>query len=184
MTRTDNPADATINELLGRIAEARAELDGMVAPLSTEDREAPLDGGWSVKLHLGHIADWEVGILALLRGEPRFAAMGLTQTIWAGQFGSSDAGHADAMNAAMAERSAAQSLEDVTLRYDNVHHDLVGQLATMSDAGLQLPYSHFAPEASPVDPAPILNWITGNTFEHYSEHAQCIREGLAAREDS
>ncbi|MEP7216153.1 MAG: DinB family protein [Anaerolineaceae bacterium] len=181
MTHTDDPADATISELLERIAEARAVLDEVVAPLSADEREVPLGGSWSVKLHLGHIADWEVGILALLRRESRLEAMGLTQALWAGQFGGNDAGHTDAMNATMTERSAAQSLAGVILRYDHVHHDLVERLATMADADLQLPYSHFAPEASPADPAPILNWIAGNTFGHYPEHAQWIRERLAAR---
>lgn len=179
--RSEGPADATINELLERIAEARAVLDGVVAPLSPEQREAPLGGSWSVKLHLGHIADWEVGILALLRGEPRLPAMGLADARWERQFGGEDAGHTDAMNAAMAERSEKQTLDEVLLRYDKVHQDLVERLATMADADLQLPYSHFAPGTTPANPAPILGWIAGNTFEHYPEHAQWIREGLAAR---
>ncbi len=181
MTGTENPADATIKELLGRIAEARSVLDEVVAPLTPAEREEPFGGSWSVKLHLGHIADWEVGILALLRKESRFAAMGLTQALWEGQFGSNDAGHTDAMNAAMAGRTSQQSLADVLFRYGKVHQDLVEQIAGMADADLQLPYSHFAPEATPANLAPILGWIAGNTFEHYPEHAQWISEGLSAR---
>ena len=178
MTQSDDPADATVKELLERIADARGVLDEVMAPLSPAEREEPLGGSWSVKLHLGHIADWEVGILALLRNESRLAAMGLTPA-FARQFGSSDAGDTDAMNAAMADRTAKQSLADVLFRYDRVHENLVAQLATMADTDLQLPYSHFAPEATPADPAPILNWIAGNTFEHYAEHTQWIAEGLA-----
>ncbi|MEP6870915.1 MAG: DinB family protein [Anaerolineaceae bacterium] len=180
MTRTENPADATIKELLERIAEAREALDEVIAPLSPAERDAPLGGSWSVKFHLGHIADWEVGILALLRNESRLAAMGLTPA-FARQFSSDDAGETDAMNAAMAERTAKQSVADVLFRYDKVHRDLVAHLATMADADLQLAYSHFAPEATPANLAPILRWIAGNTFGHYPEHAQWIREGLAAR---
>ena len=175
MSRTDDPADATIAELLDRIAEARAVLDDVVEPLSPAEREEPLGGGWSAKLHLGHIADWEAGILALLRSESRIDAMGLTKAHW-------DANdETDVVNTVMADRDQKRALADVLFRYDRVHQDLVEQIATMADSDLQLAYAHFAPDESPANPAPILGWIAGNTFEHYSEHAEWIREGLAAR---
>ena len=148
-------------------------LDDVVAPLSDAEHERPLGGGWSVKLHLAHIADWEAGILALLRHESRLDAMGLTQAMW-------DGGDTDAMNADMAARAKQTPLDEVLFRYGFVHQELVGEIADMADSDLQLPYSSFHAGANAGNPAPILNWIAGNTFEHYPEHAQWIREGLAA----
>ncbi|MEO6397278.1 MAG: ClbS/DfsB family four-helix bundle protein [Tepidiformaceae bacterium] len=172
MTRSENPADATVAELLERIAEARAVLDEVVAPLSDAERERSLGGAWSVKLHLAHIADWEVGILALLRHESGVEAMGLTEALWKG-------GDTDAMNEAMATRAEQTSLDEVLSRYGNVHRELVSQIEGMADSDLQLPYSHFHAGANEGDTAPILGWIAGNTFGHYPEHAQWITEGLA-----
>lgn len=174
MTPSDDPANATVKDLLQRIADTRAVLDGVVVPLSPAQREAPLGGKWSVKLHLAHVADWEVGILALLQGEGRVQAMGLTQALW-------DAGDTDAMNATMADRAERQPLEDVMIRYREIHRNLVRHIGGMADADLQLPYEHFQPGAHPSNPAPILNWIAGNTVDHYPEHAQWITEDLATR---
>ena len=173
MSRTEDPRQATVKELIERIAEARGTLDAVVEPLTPSDREVPLGGSWSVKLHLSHIADWEVGILALLRRESRIDAMGLTKALW-------EAGDTDAMNAAMADRARPHALAEVLTRYESVHEALISEIGTMADGDLQLPYSQFDSTVSPVNAGPILSWIAGNTFGHYPEHARWIREGLAA----
>lgn len=101
--------------------------------------------------------------------------MGLTEAQWEAN------DHTDVVNTVMAAGDQRRSLADVLARYDKVHQDLVEQIATMSDSDLQLPYAHFAPGESPPNPAPILGWIAGNTFGHYAEHAEWIREGTALR---
>ena len=173
MTGSEVLLPSTIDELLVRIHDARAVLDAVADPLSAAERETPLGGGWSVKLHLAHIADWEAGILALLRRESRIEAMGLTQALW-------DSDDTAAMNALMAERSEAEPLADVRYRYGNVHQDLVERIRSMADADLKLPYSHFQPSETPQNSEPIHQEIAWDTFAHYLDHARWIREGLAA----
>lgn len=173
MTGAEGVLPSSIDELLERIQDARTELDGVVAPLSPSRMEEPLGGGWSVKLHLAHISDWETGIVAVLRRESRVEAMGLTQAL-------SDVDDTDAMNALMAERAEAEPLADVLYRYGKVHQDLVERIRSMPDADLQLPYSHFQPSQSSPNSTTILQEIAWDTFTHYPDHARWIGEALAS----
>jgi hypothetical protein len=45
----------------------------------------------------------------------------------------------------------------------------------MSDEDLLRPYSHFQPNDPPFNPNPVWPWIVGNTFGHYEEHIQYMR---------
>ena len=55
----------------------------------------------------------------------------------------------------------------------------------MSDADFELSYNHYQPNQprDPSDDRPALEWVAGNTWEHYAEHVDWInqlRESKAA----
>ena len=58
---------------------------------------------------------------------------------------------------------------------------------TLSDADLQRPYNQYQPndprEAS--DNRPVVDWVSGNTWEHYAEHIswinQLVKDSSASR---
>jgi hypothetical protein len=53
-------------------------------------------------------------------------------------------------------------------------------LEKLSDADLQKPYSHYQP-GDPDEKRPVIEWVAGNTYEHYEEHAGWIKELVAQR---
>jgi len=160
-------------ELLERIRQARAALEQAIGRLSDEALVAPgPDGGWRVKDHLVHIAAWEQGIAALLRRQPRYAAMHVDERTYLSG--------ADAINAAVYENNKDRSLAGVRATFREAHDDILAAIDALSDADLRKTYSHYQPEEPGKDSgAPIVGWIAGNTYEHYAEHQAWI-EALAA----
>src|SRR5574341_1887017 len=71
------PPPATVSELFLRIARGRTDLEEWMVKLSDAQLTAPGKDGWAIKDHLAHLAAWEAGTTALVRGESRYAAMGL-----------------------------------------------------------------------------------------------------------
>src|SRR5687767_12718515 len=55
-------------------AQLQQTLDSLTEHQMTERTDA---AGWTVKDHLAHLVTWEQGIIALLRRQPRYPAMGL-----------------------------------------------------------------------------------------------------------
>ena len=55
------------------------ELSALVESLGAGGLERKGDGRWAVKDHLAHIAAWELSLLALLDGDDRRKAMGVSE---------------------------------------------------------------------------------------------------------
>jgi hypothetical protein len=51
-------------------------------------------------------------------------------------------------------------------------------LSRLSDADLKKPYSHYQP-SDPDQKRPVLDWVGGNTYEHYAEHIAWINQLLS-----
>lgn len=158
-------------ELLEQIAASRSALDRLVAALSPDDLERADDAGWTVKDQLAHVAAWEKILLATLRGQDRGAPVGIPP-------GASLS--IDEINAHILERSRRQPASEVLVDYRRSHNELMAELSQLSDVDLDLPYSHFQPEAAGNDWAshPIIGWIRDNTSAHYDEHAIAIQRVL------
>jgi ureidoglycolate hydrolase len=156
--------------LLRRIRESRASLEQVVARLSAEQLTAAGPDGWAVKDHLAHVAAWEESLLALLDGRDRNQAVGLSAAE------SVSANHdTDAINAVIYRRHRDRSASDVLATFHETHARVLAALDRLTDADLLRPYSHYQPNAQPLDPRPVLGWIEGNTWDHYDEHAAWIR---------
>jgi|SRR6185312_5297512 len=153
--------------LLERIVEAHSALVEFVLPLHLPEILAPRADGWNVRDHMVHIAAWERSLLALLRGESRSDAIGITDAMESEL-------NIDEVNQRILDAAQDQTWMDVLVAFDATHIDLLEQIESMSDADLQLPYSHFQPGTD--TDKPILGWIAGNTFQHYEEHLGWLRE--------
>jgi hypothetical protein len=161
----------TISELFVRIARGRADLEAWSVTLSEAELNAPRKDGWSIKDHLVHLAMWELSTAALLRGESRYARMGIQP--------GEPIPDETALNAQIQSQYKNRSVEDALNLFHSAHMELLGELAKLSDADLQKPYSHFQPNDKDADDKnPILGWIIGNSYGHYEEHIPWIRTML------
>ena len=158
----------TKTELLERIERERLDLAETINRLSQAECLQPDAHGWSIKDHLAHLAAWEMGIVALLRRQPRWTTMGLDEATLA-------AGDEDDLNDRLHQLYHDRSLAEVMAYFEDVHHQMVAVLATLSDEDLHKPYAHYDPgEAGSSANQPVLGWIIGNTYEHYAEHKTWI----------
>jgi hypothetical protein len=124
--------------------------------------------GWTVKDHLAHIGAWEHSLLALVEGQDRAAAMGVSETPEG----------TDAINERIQMLHAKDTPEEALAYFRDSHAQLVAGLGKLSDADLQQPYSHFQP-SDPDEKRPAIGWVAGNTYEHYAEHIAWINQLLS-----
>lgn len=160
------PADKA--ELMDRIRRARAALDEVVQPLSEAWLSKPgTQGGWAVKDHLGHIAAWEQFMLKhYLQDVPSHEAMGIEAEMLKGL-------NDDGINEILHERIKDMSAGQALAQYQRSHAQVLKMLEATSFEALMEPFSAGDPRARPR-----LLWVVGNTYQHYLEHRQWIKELL------
>lgn len=150
------------------VEKAWRELSALIDSLGTDGLERKGDGQWAVKDHLAHIAVWDLSLLALLDGADMRKAMGVSAT----------AADVDAINEEvwLAHRhdTAAQAL---AFSRDS-HEKLMRRLGAMSDADLRRSYNHYQPNdpRDPNDDRPVVEWVAGDTYDHYAEHMRYIQD--------
>ncbi|HLI90482.1 MAG TPA: ClbS/DfsB family four-helix bundle protein [Ktedonobacteraceae bacterium] len=151
-------------QLLDEMNKSYAALEALLAPLSDEQMTTPgVNGTWSVKDNLAHLAAWQQHELARQRAlsegvEPPDTWPGLTSE--------------DEENEYIYQQNKARSLADVRATLQDSHQQLVATVEAMSNEELNQPVpgsnERFRWE-----------YIVGNSSEHYQEHAQIIRDWLA-----
>ncbi len=156
------------NSVIGPIEMGRRQLDALVESLGPHGLTIRGPDGRAVKDHLAHIAAWEHSLIGLLDGRNRLAAMGVPGA----QEGT------DAINAAVWSLHRDKSAEEVLAYFHQTHALLMELLSRMSDAELQLPYNHYQPHdpRDSDDNRPVVDWVAGNTYEHYAEHIGWINQ--------
>jgi hypothetical protein len=165
-------------ELLDRIRGTRAALDELVVETGEVPLSTPGPDGWAPKDHLVHIAAWEGRLLALLNGRPAWEGLGISEA-------DVNAHEMDHLNDIVYRRSKDRPLPDVLEESRRSYQRVLAALENLSDEDLYRPYSHYRPDDPPYNPAPVIGWIAGNTFEHYEEHQDWMRallEGSRAQE--
>jgi hypothetical protein len=167
MTESSIPKNKS--ELFQAEYAAHADLDRVLNQLSDAQLTKPGTDGWAIKDHLVHVTAWEQGLIALLQKKPRYAAMGLSREEWLSQ-------DADAMNALIFERSQHRSLAEVRFAFHDSYQQLLDTLNQLDDADLSKTYSQYDPSEREDNGRPILDWIAGNTYGHYTEHSGWIQE--------
>jgi hypothetical protein len=165
------------NRVVAPIDKGWTELNVLVDSLGPKGLTITGSDGWAVKDHLVHIAAWEHSLIALLDGRDRLTAMGVPN---AGD-------ETDAINGAVWALHSKKSPEQSLAYFRDTHALLMALLSRLSDADLQQPYNHYQPNdpRDPGDNRPVVDWVAGNTYEHYAEHVgwinQLVRDSSAAR---
>lgn len=147
----------TRDDLLRENEAMHRRIVALVAGADDARLTAPAPGGgWSVKDHLGHLADWQQYAADLLTGAatPRNI-------------------HGDAemdrLNAEIAAATGARSLAEVRARLQSSYEALRGQVDRLDDTALEA-----APPYARDWDRKLWEHIAGNGFDHYQEHAEAI----------
>jgi hypothetical protein len=155
------------SELLAQIeAEWKALMD-VAAKLTPEQMFTPDEGGWSPKDNLAHLSEWLKALLGYhIEHRSGEEVLDLPKELaenWDFQ----------RVNAYMAERSKDRSIEDVLGELKQKYAETLARLGSM-------PFEELLAPRFPDDPekAPLLNWVLGNTTEHFAEHRQNIEKML------
>jgi len=160
----------TKSEFQEHLQEAWAQLQGTLDSLTEEQMTERTDrAGWTVKDHLAHLIPWENGMIALLKHEPRYPAMGLdADTVL-----EEDEGE---LNETLRAPYRSASLSDVRDRLRETHEALTAVVASLGPDDLFETYSHYQPDEPGEDRGePVLRWVIGNSSGHYLEHLPWIR---------
>jgi uncharacterized protein (TIGR03083 family) len=160
-------------ELLERIHHSYSRLEETLHPLSENQLTRPSPSGWAIKDHLSHLAAWELGVAELLQRRSRFAAMRVEEAVAQGK---SEDEINDLIYRLYAQLSPAQAREKLR----EAHRQMLQALEGLSDDDLYRPYTAYLPQGSSGPEQPVMNWIVGDTFEHFDEHNGYIRDFLAS----
>jgi hypothetical protein len=93
----------------------------------------------------------------------------------------------DAINEAVWLKHRQETADEALGFSRRTHEALMERLRAMSDADLRRSYNHYQPNdpRDPGDDRPVVEWVAGNTYDHYAEHIgwinQLIKESRAAR---
>jgi hypothetical protein len=161
----ERPMPRTKSDLMAHIDAGWDQLQAAIGQLTEAQLTGPRsEDGWTVKDHLAHIAAWEASAVAILTGQPRHVALGVDEATYAAGF--------EAVNAAVQAANRDRPLPDVLAGLGAVHRDLLDALGRRTEDELFVQtYARYMP-AAPGEPDefPVVNWIIGNTYEHYEEH--------------
>jgi hypothetical protein len=162
---------STTADLHARIEQGYTELQAFLAPLNEQQLSAmPNADGWMLKDHLAHLAVWEAGIIALMGQKSRPQGMGVPLDVWERMLATGDY---DEVNALIFEQHRAKSTAEVQAMLASTHAETLATLAALSDHDLARAY----PDGEG-GMAPLVGWLMGNTYEHYAEHIEWMREQL------
>ncbi len=158
------------SELLARITTGYSELDAVIAPLSEAQLNgAGVNGDWSIKDTIAHIAAWQLSALARMRSAARHETPE-PHTLQ----DENDSEGIDARNARFYEEHKERSSADILADFRSSYQNIVALIPNMDDADL-FEKQRFAWMKGNA----LWQLIAGDTYEHYDEHLPSIRDWLA-----
>jgi hypothetical protein len=166
MSAIPNPQNQA--ELLSLIQREWLALMAVVAKLSPEQMVTPDAGGWSPKDNLAHLTVWLKALLGH-HFEHRSAeeVLGIPK-------GLAENFDFERVNAYTVEHSRRQSTDDILYELRQKYAEVVARLTSMPFEDLLQPRYADDPEKHP-----LLEWVLGNTSEHFAEHRATIEKVLA-----
>lgn len=173
MAKNEGGWPVTKAELMARMRQRRALLEQTLAGLDEAALSRPVpDGWWAVKDHLSHLASWHTKVLALIANEPPWEGLDIDEHTY-------ETAGEDGINAILHARHrdwpAQRALDAFRGTYDRLWSALEG----LGEEALHGPYV----PSDPADHRTLMEGIAGNTYQHYDEHRQWIKEALAMRPD-
>jgi hypothetical protein len=166
---------ANKEQFLDHLDHTWAELEETLDSYNLEQMTQRTDQvGWTVKDHLAHLVSWEEGIIALLRKQPRWEAMGVNTALAETRLNPLTE---DELNQVMRDQTQGLSLANVRERLSAANAELRSVVESMDAGHLLKGYSHFAPDEPGEETGrPVLGWVVGNSSGHYDEHLPWIRD--------
>lgn len=138
-----------------------AALKETAGRLSPDEMTTPGPDGWSVKDHLAHIASWQRLVTPRIQGaNDYYEQVGKMLGVEPGSVKGLDI---DAINVRLHERDRALPLDQVLAELDAGYRDIVELVAGIDEETLRAP-APWNPENR------LLDYVTGDTYEHYQEH--------------
>ena len=123
--------------------------------------------GWSAKDHLAHVVEWMKSFIGVhLEGQPWHAALGVDKQL-TDNFGSDY----DPINNVLFERNRFKPRQEVMDDFTQACSRLYTKLNAMSFEEMMKARFPDEPEKRPV-----MNWILGNTTEHFVDHREYIEK--------
>jgi hypothetical protein len=153
-------------ELLALVHHEYAALEQAIGKLSEAQLTKPIDNSWSAKDILAHIAAWQQILLVFHIARKPFerAAPGIAVS-----YETSDV---DTINEALHQRDRGRSLAAVLDTFRRSHQQILATIEGMGEADLFRPYT--PPGRDPSSGGQLIDWIAGDTYEHYLEHRETI----------
>lgn len=164
-----------------RIESSYSELMELIKSLGPEGLNITGPDGWAVKDHLIHLGAWELSLVGLLEGRDRATAMGVPGAENSQRFNAQQ--ETEPINRALWALHRKKTPDEALAFFASTHAKLLSTVEKFSEADLQLPYSHYQPQSKGEDwtDRPVMGWVAGNTYEHYSEHIPWITSLVAQR---
>jgi hypothetical protein len=152
-------------KLLDEMQKSYAALEALLTPLSEEQMTTPgVNGVWSIKDNLAHIVAWQQHELDRQRAIREGVEL---PEPWPGL-------SVDESNERIYQENKARPLADVRAELRTGHQQLIDTVEAMSNEDLNRPIAWLNGNAP-------WEYIAGNTYEHYQEHGQIIRDWLASK---
>jgi hypothetical protein len=118
------------DELLDEIRASRTEIEAIIEKISDEQMVNAVDeGGWALKDHLAHIADWQKHGLAKITSQPAWDAFGIDQATY-------DSHDVHQINDILFEKNKDRALSDVLNDFRQTHQKILTTLGRMDDDAL------------------------------------------------
>jgi uncharacterized damage-inducible protein DinB len=160
------PTPTEHDEVLENIRKARAELEASFAGLSEKQMTGPVtEGGWSIKDHLAHIAEYQRRALAVIAGLHQADGFGIDRETFE-QFED-----VHAVNEFLFQRNRDQELSDVLEDFRETHRIVEATVEQMSDADMQKKLSGKIAERFPR----VVDLLNFNIARHDRVHIKDIQ---------
>jgi hypothetical protein len=163
----ENKIPQNMPELLSAIEHEWKELWRVLGRLTPVQMITPDAGGWSPRDNLAHLAEW----MNILMGyhmdrRPAHEVMGVSPEVTRGW-------DMYIINPVLFERNRGRSTDEVLGEIKRVYGALMLKLRSMPFEAVLQPRHADDPERQPV-----LNWILGDTTEHFAEHRATMEKLL------
>lgn len=151
-------------ELIERIRQEYAALEQAIGRLSEEQLQAPVENGWTIKDILAHIAAWQRILLRFHVGRRPFAeATGIAALDYA-------TASVETINQALYLHHKGRPLPEVLAALRQAYDDVLATVGSLDEADLFRSYTPPGRDSG----GQLIDWIVGDTYEHYMEHRATI----------
>jgi hypothetical protein len=165
---TDDMLPKSKAELISLIEREWSALMDVVGQLSSVQMLTPDEGGWSPKDNLAHLTEW-MNILVdyYLDHHPAHEVIGVDPEVTANW-------DFELMNDVMFKRDRHLPVDQVLTELKSTYSKMLAKLESMTFEDLMKPRDENDPEK-----APIIDWVIGNTSDHFAEHRETIEKVLS-----